>query len=90
MLSGIGAVLTSYPEYATYEDWAQRTSAALSALDQLQPQAKQKLIAGLVRTIGNDGVLKVEEAELLRTTCALLHCPMPTCTSAGRRAPGSR
>ena len=55
-----------------------RTSAALSALDQLQPQAKQKLIAGLVRTIGNDGVLKVEESELLRTTCALLHCPMPS------------
>ena len=49
----------------------------LSALDQLQPPAKQKLIAGLVRTIGNDGVFKVEESELLRTTCALLHCPMP-------------
>jgi Zn-dependent protease with chaperone function len=75
--SGIGAVLPSYPEYATYDDWAQRTSAALSALDQLQPHAKQKLIEGLVRTIGNDGVLKVEESELLRTTCALLHCPMP-------------
>ena len=76
--AGIGMVLTGYPEYATYDDWAQRTSAALSALDQLQPQAKQKLIEGLVRTIGNDGVLKVEESELLRTTCALLHCPMPT------------
>ena len=75
--AGIGAVLARYPEYATYDDWAQRTSAALSALDQLQPPAKQKLIAGLVRTIGNDGVLKVEESELLRTTCALLHCPMP-------------
>ena len=76
-VAGIGMVLPSYPPYATYDDWAQRTSAALSQLDQLQPQAKQKLIEGLVRTIGNDGVLKVEEAELLRTTCALLHCPMP-------------
>jgi Zn-dependent protease with chaperone function len=76
-VAGIGGVLGSYPEYATYEDWAQRTSAALSQLDQLQPQAKQKLIEGLVRTIANDGVLKVEESELLRTTCALLHCPMP-------------
>jgi Zn-dependent protease with chaperone function len=75
--AGIGAVLASYPPYATYDDWAQRTSAAVSALDQLQPPAKQKLIAGLVRTIGHDGVLKVEESELLRTTCALLHCPMP-------------
>jgi len=76
--AGIGAVLANPPEYATYDDWAQRTSAALTVLDQLQPQAKQKLIAGLVRTIGSDGVLKVEESELLRTTCALLHCPMPT------------
>ena len=76
-VAGISGVLARYPEYATYDDWAQRTSAALNALDQLQPLAKQKLIEGLVRTIANDGRLKVEEAELLRTTCALLHCPMP-------------
>jgi hypothetical protein len=76
-VAGIGGVLGGYPEYSTYDDWPQRTSAALSQLDQLQPQAKQKLIEGLVRTIANDGVLKVEESELLRTTCALLHCPMP-------------
>jgi Zn-dependent protease with chaperone function len=76
-VAGIGGVLASYPEYATYDDWPQRTSVALGQLDQLTPPAKQKLIEGLVRTIGNDGMLKVEESELLRTTCALLHCPMP-------------
>jgi Zn-dependent protease with chaperone function len=76
-VAGIGGVLKSYPEYRTYDDWAQRTGAALSELDQLQPPAKQQLIEGLVRTIANDGRLKVEESELLRTTCALLHCPMP-------------
>jgi Zn-dependent protease with chaperone function len=75
--AGISGVLARYPDYATYDDWPQRTSAALSALDQLQLPAKQKLIAGLVRTIASDGQLKVEESELLRTTCALLHCPMP-------------
>ncbi len=75
--AGISSILASYPQYATYDDWAQRTGAALSQLDQLQPQAKQRLIEGLVRTIANDGMLKVEESELLRTTCALLHCPMP-------------
>jgi Zn-dependent protease with chaperone function len=75
--AGIGGVLARYPDYATYDDWPQRTSAALSALDQLQLPAKQKLIEGLVRTIASDGQLKVEESELLRTTCALLHCPMP-------------
>jgi Zn-dependent protease with chaperone function len=76
-VAGISGVLARYPEYATYDDWPQRTSAALSALDQLQLPAKQKLIEGLVRTIASDGQLKVEESELLRTTCALLHCPMP-------------
>ena len=76
-VAGIGGLLGSYPEYATYDDWPQRTSVALGQLDQLQPPAKQKLIEALVRTIANDGVLKVEESELLRTTCALLHCPMP-------------
>jgi Zn-dependent protease with chaperone function len=76
-VAGINGVLKSYPEYRTYDDWAQRTGAALSELDQLQPPAKQQLIEGLVRTVANDGRLKVEESELLRTTCALLHCPMP-------------
>ena len=75
--AGISGVLSRFPEYATYDDWPQRTSAALATLDQLQLPAKQKLIEGLVRTIASDGQLKVEESELLRTTCALLHCPMP-------------
>jgi Zn-dependent protease with chaperone function len=76
-VAGINGVLKSYPQYRTYDDWAQRTGVALSELDQLQPAAKQQLIEGLVRTVANDGMLKVEESELLRTTCALLHCPMP-------------
>ena len=65
------------PEYAVYDDWPKRLDAALPTLEALQPFAKQALIEGLVRTISNDGVLNVEEAELLRTTCALLHCPLP-------------
>ncbi|HEY4339042.1 MAG TPA: M48 family metallopeptidase [Steroidobacteraceae bacterium] len=76
-VAGIAGVLSNYPEYRTYDDWPQRTGAALNELDLLQPPAKQQLIEGLVRTIANDGRLKVEESELLRTTCALLHCPMP-------------
>ncbi len=76
-VAGISGVLARHPDYATYDDWPQRTSAALSELDQLQLPAKQKLIEGLVRTVASDGRLKVEESELLRTTCALLHCPMP-------------
>ena len=65
------------PDYAVYEDWPRRLAAALARLEELQPFAKQALIEALVRTIASDGALTVEEAELLRTTCALLHCPLP-------------
>ena len=75
--AGIRGVLARPAPYATYEDWPQRTSDALDQLEKLRPQDKQKLIDGLVRTVVADGRLAVEEDELLRTTCALLHCPMP-------------
>ena len=65
------------PDYAVYEDWPRRLAVALARLEELQPFAKQALIEALVRTIASDGVLTVEEAELLRTACALLHCPLP-------------
>ena len=74
------------PEYAVYEDWPQRLSAALARLEQLQPFAKQSLIEALVRTIASDGLMTVEEAELLRTTCALLHCPLPVFLGFGGSA----
>lgn len=75
--AGIRGVLTRPAAYATFEDWPQRTSGALLELENLRPLEKQKLIEGLVRTVAADGRLAVEEDELLRTTCALLHCPMP-------------
>ena len=65
------------PPFVSYPDWPKRLAMALPVLEQLQPFAKQALIEGMVRTIGDDGELTVEEAELLRTTCALLHCPLP-------------
>ena len=65
------------PEYATYEDWPQRLDAALPTLEKLHPFAKQVVIEGLVRAVSHDDVLNVEEAELLRTACALMHCPLP-------------
>jgi Zn-dependent protease with chaperone function len=65
------------PEYATYNDWAERLDAALPKLEALQPFAKQALIEGLVRAVAHDDMLNVSEAELLRTLCALLHCPLP-------------
>jgi hypothetical protein len=75
---GISTVLPMRrPAYALAVDWPQKLSAALPRLEQLHPFAKKAVIDGLVKTIANDEVLMEEEAELLRTVCALLHCPLP-------------
>jgi Zn-dependent protease with chaperone function len=49
-------------------------------LDELQPADKERLVAGVVAVIGYDGVMSLEETELLRTVCALLHCSLPPLT----------
>jgi Zn-dependent protease with chaperone function len=46
-------------------------------LDALDPGEQQRLVEALVVAIRDDGDLTLNEAELLRSTCALLHCPMP-------------
>jgi hypothetical protein len=48
-----------------------------AALDALRPEDKQRLVAALVATIGYDQTMSVAESELLRTVCALIHCPIP-------------
>jgi hypothetical protein len=35
------------------------------------------LVAATVDVISHDGQMTVAETELLRTVCALLHCPLP-------------
>ncbi|MDB6089404.1 MAG: Peptidase Ste24p [Gammaproteobacteria bacterium] len=76
--AGMSVVLPMHrPPFAVVEDWAKKLSDALPRLEQLHPFAKKAVIEGLVKTISNDEVLTEEEAELLRTTCALLHCPLP-------------
>ncbi len=65
------------PPYAVLDDWPRQLGEALRRLEQLHPFAKQALIEGLVKTIAQDDILTVAEAELLRTVCANLHCPLP-------------
>lgn len=65
------------PAYAAPVDWPGRLNTALDRLDDLRPVAKELLIEALVKTIANDLKLTVAEAELLRTICAGLHCPLP-------------
>ncbi|HET9388799.1 MAG TPA: M48 family metallopeptidase [Steroidobacteraceae bacterium] len=65
------------PAYAELPDWPRQLSEALTRLDQLHPFAKKVVIDGLVKTIASDDVMNEAEAELLRTVCALMHCPLP-------------
>jgi len=75
---GISTVLPMRrPPFAAAQDWQQKLSAAFPRLEQLHPFAKRAVIEGLVKTVANDEMLMDEEAELLRTVCAVLHCPLP-------------
>ena len=65
------------PEYTPLTDWPRQLSDALPRLEQLEPMAKKRVIDGLVKTITSDEVMTEAESELLRTVCALLHCPLP-------------
>src|SRR5688500_2721373 len=46
-------------------------------LDALDPLAKQALVEAITAAVSHDGRVSVAEAELLRTICAVLHCPLP-------------
>jgi Zn-dependent protease with chaperone function len=65
------------PAYALPREWALALDRALPKLDLLAPAGKELLVRGLTRAIGADGVGTVTEAELLRTICAAVHCPLP-------------
>jgi Zn-dependent protease with chaperone function len=76
--AGLQAVLPMHrPPWIAVENWPQRLGESLRRLENLQPFAKKALIEGLVKTIAHDGGLSISEAELLRTVCAALHCPLP-------------
>jgi len=48
-----------------------------STLDSLAPEDTSRLVQAAVDVIGHDGGMTVSETELVRTVCALLHCPLP-------------
>ncbi|HUH29997.1 MAG TPA: M48 family metallopeptidase [Rhodanobacter sp.] len=57
--------------------WQTPFEDALDELDGLLPAAKELLLQGLVAAVHADGVVGVDEAELLRVICASVHCPLP-------------
>lgn len=58
-------------------NWAVALEAAASKVAALEPAAKRRVIAALTATVAHDGRLTLAEAELLRTLCAVLRCPLP-------------
>ncbi|MGN6113683.1 MAG: M48 family metallopeptidase [Luteimonas sp.] len=76
-LAGIDRVLPR--EHLPYlaRDGVQALDGVWGALDALDPLARQLLVEGIVATVANDGRMDVAEAELLRTICGVLHCPLP-------------
>ncbi len=64
-------------EYAPPADCAAALDTGWDALDALDPAAKQRLVEALVVAVRDDGIVSVAEAELLRVSCGLLHCPLP-------------
>jgi hypothetical protein len=76
--AGISVVLPEHrPVFGEVAVWPGALRDALARLVHLRPFAKKVLIEGLVRCIAHDRTLAVAEAELLRTVCAVLHCPLP-------------
>ena len=63
--------------YAPPSAWMAALDRALPRLDRLGAAGKELVVGGLVRAISADGTVSVAEAELLRTICAALHCPLP-------------
>lgn len=63
--------------YAPPQQWTQALDRALPRLDRLAPAGKELVVRALTRAIATDGKVSLAEAELLRTVCAALHCPLP-------------
>jgi hypothetical protein len=71
------------PAFHEVAEWPAKLRDALARLVHLRPFAKKVLIEGMVRCIAHDRTLSVAEGELLRTVCAVLHCPLPPLLGLG-------
>ncbi|MFO7304161.1 MAG: M48 family metallopeptidase [Gammaproteobacteria bacterium] len=77
------------PPFSLPAQWPRALDVALSRLDQLVPAGKEQLIEALLKTVTHDQRLTIGEAELLRTVCAALHCPLPPLVDAANREQGT-
>lgn len=76
--AGIGRALPGqHPPYRPPAQGVLALEPVWSTLDGLRPDDKSLLVQAAVDVISHDGVMTATELELLRTICALLHCPLP-------------
>ena len=77
-LAGMQRVLPrDHVPYAPPAEGALALDAVWDPLDRLDPLAKQVAVEAITDAVSHDGRVSVAEAELLRTICGVLHCPLP-------------
>ncbi|MDQ3230170.1 MAG: M48 family metalloprotease, partial [Pseudomonadota bacterium] len=77
-LAGMQRVLPrDHLPYLPPPDGVLALDAVWEPLDALDPLAKQVMVEAITAAISHDGRVSVAEAELLRTICGVLHCPLP-------------
>lgn len=83
-LAGLQRVLPrDHLAYAPPAAGVQALDAVWEPLDALDPLAKQAMVEAVTDAISSDGRVSVAEAELLRTICGVLHCPLPPMLGEG-------
>lgn len=83
-LAGMQRVLPrDHVPYAPPADGVLALDAVWEPLDALDPLAKQVMVEAITAAVSHDGRVSVPEAELLRTICGVLHCPLPPMLERG-------
>jgi Zn-dependent protease with chaperone function len=83
-LAGLQRVLPhEHIDYAPPAEGVLALETVWPVLDALAPDAKQVLVEAITAAVSHDGRLRVAEAELLRTVCGVLHCPLPPMLERG-------
>ena len=68
---------SNWPDFLGDAGTVVQLESALDGLDALTAAAKRQLVDALTTVAAHDGVVSLEEYELLRAICATIHCPMP-------------
>jgi Zn-dependent protease with chaperone function len=83
-LAGLQRVLPrEHIDYAPPPEGVMALEAVWPALNRLNPAAKQMMVEAVTAAVSHDGRVSVEEAELLRTVCSVMHCPLPPMLERG-------